>query len=76
MEKLLNILTELRPDVDFIKNQNLIDDGIIDSFDIICLVGEINDTFEIEIGAENLLPENFNSANAIMKLIERLQNEA
>jgi len=75
MEKLLKILIELRPDVDFRNNEKLIDDGLIDSFDIITLVGEINETFDIEIGAENLLPENFNSVSAMMKLIERIQTD-
>ena len=75
MEKLLQILTELRPDVDFSNNFKLIDEGIIDSFDIITLVGELKETFDIEIGVENLLPENFNSAEAMLKMIERLQNE-
>lgn len=75
MEELLKILSELRPDVDFTNQQKLIDDGILDSFDIISLVGEINDHFDIEIGVENLLPENFNSASAIIVLVRRLQDE-
>jgi len=75
MEKLLNILNELRPEIDFIQNTNLIDDGSIDSFDIISLVGELEEAFDVEIGVENLLPENFNSASAMMDMILRLQNE-
>jgi D-alanine--poly(phosphoribitol) ligase subunit 2 len=74
MEKLVQVLSGLRPDVDFINNNKLIDDGIIDSFDIITLVGELNENFDIEIGVEDLVPENFNSATAMMRLIERLQN--
>jgi acyl carrier protein len=65
----------LRPDVDFKNNDTLIDDGILDSFDIIALVGELNENFNIEIGVEDLLPENFNSAAAMMKLILWLKNE-
>jgi D-alanine--poly(phosphoribitol) ligase subunit 2 len=75
MEKLLRILSELRPDVDFRNNNKLIDDGVIDSFDIISLVGEINENYEVEIGAEDLLPENFNSATAMLNLISRLKDE-
>ena len=73
LEKLLEVLSALRPEVDFTKNSRLIDDGILDSFDIVTLVGELNDTFDIEIGVEDLLPENFNSPAAMLKLIERLQ---
>ena len=75
MEKLLRILSEIRPEVDFQTDAKLIDDGILDSIDIIALVGEINERFDIQIGVENLLPENFNSAHAMMEMIERLQNE-
>ena len=74
-KKLLAILTELNPDVDFAGEENLIADGLMDSFDIIALVGELNDTFDIEIGLEHLLPENFNSVAAMMKLIKKLQAE-
>jgi D-alanine--poly(phosphoribitol) ligase subunit 2 len=75
MEELLKILSELRPDVDFEQNEKLIDDGILDSFDIITLVGEINEHFEIEIRVEDLLPENFNSVKAMMALISQLSDE-
>jgi len=73
METLLKILSELRPDIDFSSAESLIDNQILDSFDIVSLVGELNDSFDIEIGVEDLLPANFNSAAAMFKLIERLQ---
>lgn len=73
MKELLDILENLRPDIDFTKNDKLIDDHLLDSFDIVTLVGEINETFEVQIGVEHLLPENFNSIKAIKELIERLQ---
>ena len=75
METLLNILTELHPDVDFTTHTALIDDGILDSFDIVTLVAEINDEFDVAIPAEALQPENFNSAAALYALIERLLDE-
>jgi len=75
MKELLKILSELRPDVDFTNQQKLIDDGILDSFDIISLVGELSEHYDIEIGVENLLPENFNSADDMLALVSRLQNE-
>ena len=74
-DRLLKILSELRPEVDFTSEVALIDDGIWDSFDMVALVTEINDEFDVRIGIENLVPENFNSVDSIMKLIERLQEE-
>lgn len=74
MEKLMRILNDLRPDVDFEGEEQLIDGEVLDSFDIISLVGELNEAFDVEIGVEDLLPENFNSAKAMLALIERLQN--
>ena len=75
MEKLMEILKELRPDIDFETEDRLIDKEMLDSFDIISLVGEINGEFGISVGVENLLPENFNSAKAMMTLITRLEDE-
>ena len=75
MEQLMEILLSLRPDVDFENETALIDDGILDSFDIVSLVGEINDEFEVEIKPSDLIPVNFNSAQAIYELIERLTDE-
>lgn len=74
-EKLFEILEELRPDVDFHETQKLIDDGILDSFDIVSLVGELNDAFDIEIYVEELVPDNFNTPKAMLELIQKLQNE-
>ena len=75
MEQLLAILSELHPDVDFENTADLIDDGILDSLDIVTLVTEINSVFDVTIPAEEIVPENFNSAEALMALIERLDEE-
>lgn len=75
MEDLLEILSDLHPDVDFETCDTLIDDKILDSFDIVSLIAEINDTFEVAIPAEDIVPENFNSAEAIWELIERLMED-
>ena len=72
MEEILNILEEIRPDVDFKNETSLIDGKILDSFDIIAIIAEFNETFNIEIDPEDLVPENFNSASAMAELIERL----
>lgn len=73
MEKLMEILNDARPDLDFENETRLIDDNILDSFDIITIVGEINEAFDIYINVGDLLPENFNSAKAIWSLIESYQ---
>ena len=75
MEKLIQILADLRPDLDFTVQERLVDDAILDSFDIIALVSEINDVFGVDIGVTHLAPENFNSASAMLALIERLKME-
>lgn len=75
METLLEILSDLHPDVDFASEEALIDDGILDSLDIVTLITEINDKFDISIPAEEIIPENFNSAAALMALIEKIDEE-
>lgn len=74
MEQLEKILQEIRPDIDFEQEKSLIDNGILDSFDIISIVGELNTEFDIEINVEDLLPENFNSMEAMYELIQKLKN--
>lgn len=73
MDKLIRILTELNPDIDFETEDALIDRGMLVSFDIVTLVAEIDDIYGIEIPAEELVPENFNSAKALYALIKRLR---
>lgn len=69
MDKLIEILKGIRPDID-IENKELVDSGALDSFDIVSLVSELIDAFGIELSVEDILPENFNSVEAMMKLIE------
>ena len=75
MEELLEILTDLHPEVDFELETGLIDNKILDSFDIITIISEIADNFDIAIPAKEIIPENFNSAEALWTLIERLEEE-
>ena len=75
MKELINILNEVKTDVDFNKEKALIDDEILSSFDIVTIVAKINDEFDIEIQVGNLVPDNFNSIEGMMALIEKLQNE-
>lgn len=72
MEELYRILKELHPDVDFDAEEDLIGDGVLDSLDIVTLITEINSAYDVNIPAEEILPENFRSAKAIYALITRL----
>ena len=73
MDELLEILKEAKPDVDFSTEKALIDNGVLDSFDVVQLVMKLNEEFDIEIGAEEIVPENFNSADSMWAMIQRLQ---
>ncbi|MCL2013539.1 MAG: acyl carrier protein [Oscillospiraceae bacterium] len=73
MEKLMEILTDLRPDLDFETEDKLIDDKVFDSFDIITAVSEINDAYDINIKVGDLIPENMNSVSAMWELIQKYQ---
>ena len=72
-EKLLSLLEDIRPDVDFQSETKLIDDGILESFDIISIVQSVGESFGVEIDVDDLESENFNSADAILDLIEKLK---
>ena len=73
MDKLQEILGEIRPDIDFINEKNLINDGVLDSFDIIQVVIALNEAYNIDINVEDLEPDNFNTADAMLQLVEKLQ---
>ena len=70
MDELMEILEGLRPDVDFESETALITDGILDSFDVVALVSEFIETFGAELDVDDIVPENFNSVNAMVKLLE------
>ena len=75
MEKLLEILEELKPEVDYENCENLVDGRYLDSLTILSLISEIEDTFDVQVPTVEIIPENFNSAKKIWALIERLQEE-
>ena len=72
-EKVLEILCKMKEDVDFEQEAALIDGKILDSLELMELISELEDTFDIEIGMDEIIPENFNSAAAICALVEKLQ---
>lgn len=73
MDKLLEILSEVRPDVDFKNETKLIDNGILDSLNIMEIIAEISDEFDIELSPADIVPVNFNSAESLWAMIQRLQ---
>lgn len=75
MEEILEILSGLHPEVDFDTCHTLIDDKIIDSFDIVSIISDLSDEFDITIPVEEIVPKNFNSAKALFAMVERLIEE-
>ena len=75
MERLIEILEDIQPDVDYANCQDLVDGHYLKSLDIISLIAELEDEYDITIPAIEIIPDNFNSAERMMKMIERLQEE-
>ena len=75
MEQLLDLLKGIRPDVDFENEKALIDDGILDSFDVVSIISELDDAFGVQVRITELDPENFNSAESIWALVQQLKGE-
>jgi acyl carrier protein len=75
MDELLAILNDINPDVDYETEDRLIDGKIFDSFSIISLISAISEAFDIELGPEHLIPENFNSAKAMWSMIQSVLDE-
>ena len=74
-EQLLDMLRDMHPDIDFETTEGLIDNKILTSFDVVSIVAELSETYDVELGAVDIVPENFNSARALFALIERIENE-
>lgn len=75
MRELLEILEEIQPDADYETCTTLIDDGILDSFAILSIVGELEDAFGVQVTPAEIIPQNFNSAQALWDMVQRLQAE-
>lgn len=75
MDELIEILEDIKDDVDFRNSSDLVTGRKLDSLDILQIVSELNDKFDIEIPAAEVVPENFNSAEAMWALVQRLQDE-
>jgi acyl carrier protein len=75
-EQIIAILSELRPEFDFTENVNFIEEGMLDSFDIVTLVTELEDKFSVTIDGEEVLPENFSSVDSIEALVNKSEKNA
>ena len=75
MEKLLDILNQIRSDIDYESEKTLVDDGVLDSFDIVSIVSELSMEYDIDISIDDMTAENFNSAEAMLEMITRIQDE-
>lgn len=74
-EKVVEILSDIRPDVDFETETQLITNGVLESFDILSIVAELSDEFDVTIRPKDLVPENFNSVDAMVKMLKGLGAE-
>ena len=74
-EQLLDILRDLHPEVDFETAEGLIDRKVLTSFDVVSIVAELSETYDVELGAVDIVPQNFNSAQALFALIQRVEEE-
>ncbi|TMU56193.1 acyl carrier protein [Flagellimonas algicola] len=70
-EKIITFLTEIRPEFDFSESSNFIEEGMLDSFDIVSLVASLDEEFEISIDGTEILPENFSSVEGIIQLLNK-----
>ena len=75
LNKLLEILTDINEDVDFVNEKALVDDGLIDSFDITSIITALDEEFGVKIEASEIEPENFNSIEAILETVKRYQGK-
>ena len=74
MKEIVELLNEVKPGFDYESETALVDDGILDSLDIISVIAEISDCFDVEVSSEYITPENFNSADAIQKMIMEIKD--
>lgn len=75
MEKLIELLSEIRNDIDFENCEELVDDDILESLDILQIIAMISSEYDIEVPQKEIVPENFNSAKLIYEMIQRLEDE-
>lgn len=75
LEDMIDLLKGVKDSVDYETCTTLVDDRVLDSFDILSIISAINDEFDVSVPARDILPENFNSAQAMVEMVKRLQDE-
>lgn len=75
MNNFIELLKEIKDDVDFENCTNLVDGKFLDSFDIIQIVMMIEEEYDVKVSAADIIPDNFNSAEALYSLVQRLEDE-
>ena len=75
MDEILEILDSLDLGIDFTRETALIDDGVLESLDIVSIIAELSDAYDITIPARDIVPENFKSAEAMLEMVNRLLDE-
>lgn len=72
MERLIELLKEIKEDIDYENETALIDDELLDSFDILQIISAIDDEFDVAIPAAMIVPQNFNSVEALWNMVQEL----
>lgn len=75
LDAVIAMLSDINDEVDFNTEDKLVDNRVLDSFDILAVISAIDDEFDVSVPAKDIVPENFNSAQAICAMIQRLANE-
>lgn len=75
LDAVIEMLSDINDEVDFNTEDKLVDNRVLDSFDILAVISAIDDEFDVSVPAKDIVPENFNSAQAICAMIQRLANE-
>lgn len=75
MNEIIEILNSVKPGFNYETETALVDSGILDSLDIITIISEISDRYDITVSPDKITPENFNSAVAIQKMIEKIEED-
>ena len=75
LEDVIGMLEDIQEDIDYEEEDGLIDNDLLDSFDILAIVSAVDEEFDVEIPAKEITPDNFNSAEALHQLIVSLSEE-
>lgn len=75
LDHMIELLEDVKGNVDYENCITLVDDRVLDSFDILSIISSINDEFDVSVPAKDIVPDNFNSAQAMLEMVKRLVDE-